>query len=484
MPRISCHFRVFFLSIFLFAQLKSKAQDSTFFFQGSIQAAAVNNDTPLWLQANQYGAIPYQGSFVSGQWGFYKTYRKASPLKDKVPFFNWAAGAKLISNVSKDNTDFFFTDLFIALKAGAFELSLGQREDFMGLCDSTLTSGSVAMSGNARPYPKIQLAMPEFYNLHFLDDFIGFKASYSDGLLGPANVQYGNVNYVPAVYLHQKSFYIRLGRPWQKVNFYGGVNHQAMWGGENKIFTGGLDPGKAYEYVVVGKPWASSRVGNHFGTIDVGAELKTKNWEYFLYRQNIYEDGSLIQLMNISDGLNGFRIKRRNFNPKQQGFQIRSFVIELFGTKSQGGAIFDYDAGIFGSDNYFNHYVYRQGWSYRQRTLGTPMIAPQNFMNETILKDTTLFTVNNRLTAIHVGMDSRWSGTDLRLLATYSTNIGSYVNPFSPGIKQLSVLVRATRLIPRLFNSYISASVSADVGKLYKNNSAFSVSWTKRVTFN
>lgn len=484
MPGTSCFYRFLFTVVLLSSQLASRAQDSTFFFEGALQAAAVNHDTPLWLQANQYGAIPSEGSFISGQWALHKDYSKVSPVRDKIPFFNWSAGAKLISNASKDKTDFFFTNLFIALKAGVFELSVGQREEFHGLCDSTLTSGSIAMSGNAHPYPKIQLAMPEFYNLHFLDNFIGFKISYSDGLLGPANVQYGNVNHVPSVYLHQKSFYVRLGRPWQKVNFYGGVNHQAMWGGENKIFTGGLDPGKSYEYVVIGKPWASSRVGNHFGTIDVGAELKTQNWVFFLYRQNIYEDGSLAQLRNINDGLNGLRIKQRKFISKQHGFQVRSIVIELLSTKNQGGDEFDFSTGIFGRDDYFNHYVYTQGWSYRQRTLGTPLITPQNFMNADISKHPTVFTVNNRLTALHIGMDSRWNGTDLRLLATYSTNIGNYTYPLSPSIQQLSLLVKATRLFPGLFNSYVSASVSADVGKLYNKNSAFSISWAKRVIFN
>lgn len=471
-----------FLTLILSLQINSYAQDSTFFFQGSIQAAVSSHDTPLWLQANQYGAIPSNGSFASGSWGLYKTYRKVSPLKDKIPFFNWAAGAKLITNVSENKNDFFFTDLFIALKAGALELSVGQREEFTGLCDSTLTSGSIPMSGNARPYPRIQLAIPEFYNI--FDDFIGIKAAYSDGVLGPSNIQYGNVSYIPDTYLHQKSIYLRLGRPWQKLNFYGGVNHQAMWGGENKIFAGGLNPGKAYEYVVLGKPWATSRVGNHFGTIDVALELKTKNWEFFLYRQNIYEDGSLAQFKNVSDGLNGLRIKRRHFDPTKTGFQVRSLVFELLNTKSQGGAEFDYDNGIFGVDNYFNHYVYRQGWSYRSRTLGTPLIVPQEFMNKDLTHDPSVFTMNNRLTAFHLGMDSRWNGVDLRLLTTYSHNLGTYAQLFSPAIHQVSFLLKATRLFPVLFNSLISASVSTDIGDLYNKNSAFSISWTKKVMFN
>lgn len=481
MPGINCLYRFLLASVFVSSPLISWAQDSTFFFEGSIQVAAGSRDTPLWLQANQYGAIPSEGSFGSGQWKLYKTYRKARPLEDRVPFFNWSAGAKLISNVTSNKTDFYFTDLFIALKAGAIELSVGQREEFWGLSDSTLTSGSIAMSGNARPYPRIQLAIPEFYNIHFLDDFVGFKAAYSDGLLGSSSIKYGNTNYIPSTFFHKKHFYLRLGRPWQKFNLYGGVNHQAMWGGENKIFSGGLDRGKAYEYVILGKSWASSRVGNHFGTIDLAAELKTKKWDFFLYRQNIYEDGSLAQFMNVSDGLNGFRIKRRHFDPNKTSFQIRSLVVELLNTKSQGGSVFDYDNAIFGADNYFNHYIYAQGWSFRGRTLGTPMIVPQNFMNDKIKIDPASFTTNNRLTALHLGIDSRVNGMDLRLLTTYSHNLGTYSTPLSPPIHQFSFLVKATRCFPRLFNSFLSASVSGDIGELYNRNSALSISWTKKV---
>lgn len=471
--------------IFFAFQAKSFAQDSTLVFEGSLQAAAVNNDTPFWLQMNQYGAIPTNGSFLSGKWGLYKIYNSPSPSKDRIPVFNWSAGARLISNATQNKTDFFFTDLFVALKVGPVELSAGQREEFMGLGDSTLTSGSVAMSRNARPIPKIQLSIPEFLNLPFTDSFIGIKASYSDGLLGPAAVQYGNTNYVPNVYLHQKSLYIRLGRPWQKLNFYGGANHQAMWGGEEKIFSGGLPTSTAYKYVVFGKSWASSRVGNHFGTIDMAAELKTKNWEFFLYRQNIYEDGSLSELSNISDGLNGLRLKNRNFvRSSKKGFQIRSLVFEFLNTKSQGGAVFDFDAGIFGADNYFNHYVYTQGWSYRQRALGTPMAIPQNFLNENISTQPGAFTLNNRLAAFHLGMDARWCGLDLRLLTTYSSNLGTYVFPISPAIQQFSLLVNVSRHFPALFNSQLSASASGDIGNLYKNNTAFAISWTKKVTLN
>jgi hypothetical protein len=57
--------------------------------------------------------------------------------------------------------------------------------------------------------------------------------------------------------MHQKSLYLKLGKRRHKLNVYAGFNHQAIWGGEDKIFTGGLKRAEAYEYVVLGKPWLS-----------------------------------------------------------------------------------------------------------------------------------------------------------------------------------------------------------------------------------
>ena len=467
-----------FFTVLLLIPFFASAQDSTLVFTGSLQAAAVDNDVPLWLQANQYGRIPSTGSFISGQWGLYVLYGPTSPERDRIPFFDWRGGLKLTTNISmsKPTTDVFFTDLFLTLKAGPFELTAGQREEFMGLSDSTLTSGGLAMSGNARPYPKLQLSIPEYYNFSFLDDLIGIKGSYSDGMLGGGPISYGRISYLPNIYMHQKSFYARLGKPWQQINVYAGFNHQAIWGGERKIFSGGQSAAEAYRYVVLGKSWAFSRVGNHFGTIDFGIELKTNRWEIFAYRQNIYEDGSLAQLRNISDGLNGIRFKRRKNGYRERGFFFNKFVLELLLTKNQGGDEFDFATGVFGRDNYYNHYIYSQGWSYRSRSLGTPLIAPQGFMNENIAYQPSTFTSNNRLTAVHLGIDASLNSLNFKLMSTYSHNIGTYSAPFSSAIVEYSFLLHLDKKLGR---NHLGIILSKDFGKLYKENSAISVAWRR-----
>lgn len=57
---------------------------------------------------------------------------------------------------------------------------------------------------------------------------------------------------------------------------------------------------------------AGNRTGNHLGTVDVGAEINTYWCNFLIYRQNIYEDGSLFYLNNISDGLSGISFTLKN----------------------------------------------------------------------------------------------------------------------------------------------------------------------------
>lgn len=465
-----------FIYVLLFSAAlcaESYSQDSTFFYSAGINAAGSTTGVPFWLYANQNGIRPEKGSFIQGAASFYRVYNKNNPR-----FFQWSGGAELVGYAGK-KSDAFFTDLFIAGKAGPVELSIGQRKDFMGLGDTLLTMGSIAMSSNYRPYPKIQLSTPQFFSVIPGNDLVSFKFSYSDGLLGSGAVHYGNVNSVPDIYLHQKSLYIKLGKRSHHLNLFAGFNHQAMWGGEEKIFTGGLKPAKAYEYVVFGKPWQTSRVGNHFGTLDVAAEWKGKAWDIFLYRQTIYEDGSLKNLSSVSDGLSGLRFKRKKRNNADQGFRFNTLLFEFLYTKNQGGNVFDYVNGIFGKDNYFNHYVYNQGWSYRGRALGTPMIASQKNTRDNLRTSGTLFTVNNLVVGYHLGAEASWKKLNFLLKGSFSQNSGTYDDPVRPSINQTSLLLRVETPLLATKNDIFGLTLASDFGQLYTQNMAVMISWRK-----
>jgi hypothetical protein len=447
------------------------AQDSTLYYLADVQAAVSTSTVPLWVRANQNGSVPDNKSFILGRFGIYEVYNKSNPR-----FFQWSGGVEAIANAGQSSS-VFLSDFYVAGKAGPVELSIGQRKEFTGLVDSLLSSGSVAVSQNFRPFPKIQISTPQFTNIIPGNDFVAFKFSYSDGLLGPSNIGYGNVSEIPKTYLHQKSLYLRLGGAHNKLNLYAGFNHQAMWGGESKIFGGGLKTWPAYKYVIFGKPWEASRVGNHFGTVDLAAEWKDKNWSIFAYRQNIYEDGSLSELSNILDGLNGLRFKRNKPENSATLFTVNTILIEYLYTESQGGAVFDYDAGIFGSDNYFNHYVYKQGWSYRGRSLGTPLIGPKELNRSDLPSLPSSYTNNNRISAVHLGMLASWKEMMFTIKTTLSNNLGTYSTPFSPSAKQANLYIKAEKPVSARNKSILSLSLAADLGELYPTSTALIIGW-------
>src|SRR5690606_26508506 len=97
----------------------------------------------------------------------------------------------------------------------------------------------------------------------------------------------------PKTYLHQKSFYGRLGKEDWKMKLYGGFNHQAYWGNEKDVF-GSLYTISNFETfikVITGSTlWLdnipNSKVGNQIGSIDLGFEYEFENLQLSVYRQN------------------------------------------------------------------------------------------------------------------------------------------------------------------------------------------------------
>ncbi|MCE6990971.1 capsule assembly Wzi family protein [Dyadobacter sp. CY323] len=462
---------IFLLLAWVTLSFQLSAQDSTYFYSAGLSGAISSTDSPFWLQSNQFGSVPNHGSYLSGRAGFYRKYNVNNPR-----FLQCSAGIEGIANLNVRSTA-FLTDLYLAGKAGPIEISIGQRREYMGLADSLLTTGSLAMSSNFRPYPKYQISTSNYTNVFPYHDILSFKFSYSDGLLDPADVHFGNVPRVPQVFLHQKSFYIKLGGRHQKLNLFAGFNHQAIWGGEDRIFSGGLKRSSAYEYVILGKPWGGSRVGNHFGTIDLAAEWKGKYWEVFLYRQSIYEDGSLVNLSNVADGLNGLRFRKRTQN--RFGFDLKTLLFELVYTKNQGGAVFDMVTGTFGRDNYFNHYVYVQGWSYKGRALGTPLVAPQSQIRDNLATSESAFTSNNRLVAFHLGANATFRETTLLFKGTHSVNSGTYISEYNPPLYQTSLYIQVESPLKVRNNTHLTLSLAADFGQLYPKNTALMLGWRK-----
>ncbi len=326
------------LYIFSFSVFGQRATAPVFSFGGGFSSS---NYTPFWLRANQFGAVPTEENYVNVGGSTYIEYRKGKKM-------DWGFGASGRLNLGETKADLLVQEAYLKGKWGIFELSAGRKKYIQGLMDSTLSSGSFAFSGNALPMPKVEIVVNEYWHPDFLGGYLGFKGNYVHGIFDNKRTDVDNF------YLHQKSFYGRIGKPNAKIKFYGGFTHQVQWGGtlkfpdptnqlarNGKIASGLRD----YAYVVLARSMATegdtakygvndgwNRLGNHLGTVDVGMEIDGKFGKLFFYRQSIYEDGSLFYGNNITDGLHGVAFSTK----RKQG--LLKLVFEYFNTTSQGGA--------------------------------------------------------------------------------------------------------------------------------------------------
>ncbi|MCE7041264.1 capsule assembly Wzi family protein [Dyadobacter sp. CY312] len=453
--------RIRFFLLLTFLSIRAYAQDSTFQYSGRLLVSGSSAQTPFWVSARQQGAVPASGTFTLGQFALTKLYHPHDPR-----VFKWSARAELTASYAK-KADFFFTDLYLAGKLGAVELLAGQQRSFTGLVmDSTLTSGSLAMSDNARPFPKIQISIPEFYPLAFTNNYVSVKASYSDGLLQGSNITYGATRFVERTYFHQKTFYLKFGGNSNRFQVYTGFNHQAVWGGEKELAPlYKLSKKDAYWHTVTAKKLDHKIIGNHFGTVDIAFAWLQPQWTYSVYRQNIFESGSLYKIINYRDGLNGVSVKR-NKTPQADAtyFSLNSAMVEVIGTKSQRNNNPAMGLGIFEYGNYFNHYIYQNGWSYRGNNFGTPLAPAKGNTIESLPRSESEFTNNNRFWAFHTGLTASWLSMNFIFRGTHSLNYGTYISDFVKVKHQTSVFLSAEKRIDFLKGSTLTAGLSADTG--------------------
>ena len=440
---------------------------------------------PFWLRTNQYGMVPERGSLGTLRVGIWRDY-KARP--DSVKFrkknrFDWGFSVLAALNTGPEptsqNPTVVLPDAFLKVRFGWLELYGGNRREVFGLGDTLLTSGFVAWSGNAMPFPKIQLHTPEFVPLGFTKKLIAVKAGYAHGWF--------TNTYIQDSYLHQKYLYVRIGKPHWKVRIYGGLNHQVQWGGHADYLKSlpfavdGTLPSTFQDYVslLTGRYPndisnsrytdfdGTNRIGNHLGTYDFALEWKGHKKNWMLYHQHIYEDASGLAFRNIPDGLTGLRYMNRN--PGSTRFQLQRMVVEWLSTTNQSGDTFDPDLRYQGRDNYFNHGQYTEGWSYKGRTIGTPFIAPRADFTQTVNDFTGGgYFPNNRLVAWYVGASGGFANRFiLTARASYSRNFGTYDQPYPEPFHQFSGLLSTQFQPPRWKNTLLKATFALDRGELF-----------------
>ena len=270
---------------------------------------------PFWLRSNRFGSVPLDGASMSLVGFAGKDFDSGNGR-----LFDWGGALEGRGNLGHDS-EFKLIEAYGKIRIGIFEVKGGRSRKITGLCDSTLSSGSWSVSGNNLGIPEIDVSIADYYALPWFGELFAIKGNLAHGWMGDLQLTryiMEDTLSLPS-YLHQKSLYGRIGRPSWKFRFYGGFNHQVVWGSEPKYYLDDykLKPWETYFYVLTGKRYSSGyiqdeRQGNHMGSVDLGFELDLEKISILLYRQNFYEVGGLAHFANIQDGLNGLSLDRKS----------------------------------------------------------------------------------------------------------------------------------------------------------------------------
>lgn len=445
-------------------------------------AAGSSIHTPFWLRANQYDVMPLHYPAIVASAGIFQDYSKKK--------WGWGYGLDVWANGGKSNR-VILPELYIKSKYQKLELKAGRWRQVVGLVgDTLLTSGSYILSGNSVPLPMVSLGLRDYVPL--FGGVLRFKLSISHGWFDGNPV-------VRKHFLHQKTAYIKFGKDKWPLHIIGGFNHNVQWGGKivtsNRWSVGRQNPQDWVDYwfVFTGKRLPTfgyvdptkydvidrgNRVGNHLGSIDLALDIKMSGTKLMIYRQFLYDDGSLFYKANIRDGLNGISVRFKY--ESESSFYITNVLAEFLNTSNQGGSRFR--GAVRGRDNYFNHPQF-EGWVYMGNTIGTPFITPKGQTGSN-LPDPGVYKYadNNRVKLVHLGVAGNFYRSSFMLKVSYSKNLGTYDTPFPPGINQFSGLIdlQTPFKAARLGLLTAKLSIATDLGKLYPRSSGLYFSLIKR----
>ncbi|WP_129715167.1 capsule assembly Wzi family protein [Pedobacter sp. SYP-B3415] len=475
-------FATFVLAIALLSSQMTLAQNDSlnrYDYNIELRAGATSNDqVPFWLRTNQYGSRPSAGA--SGGLIFGIRHRYATDSIKKT--IDWRMNFESRLNIGREN-EFQIIEANIEMRASIFELSLGRSRDLVGIADSTLSSGSFSISGNARGIPKLELSIPTYWTLPFANKWLAIKGDFSYGYMGQYDIFTRTPRYDREhVFSHQKSFYLRIGKPGKRWALSGGFNHNVQFGAEkNQDPNWGLSGFETLWYVANGQMYRGSKVGNHQGSIDQAIDYDFENVHVMAYHQFFYEVGGLIHFNNLKDGLFGISLRNKR---RSSEWGWNKAVIELFTSKSQGGEL-DAKMTPSGDEDYYNNYLYFQGWTYQGENLGNNFLTNAKYIRQDLPHRDKEYIKNNRIYLVHLGLDGYYKSWNAQIKTSFSRNFGTYAispegtttgpnrvigpPPYFSAVNQFSGYLELNRDIKRL-GVNVGGAVAVDRGGLLYNS--------------
>ena len=277
-----------------------------------------------------------------------------------------------------------------------------QREDlYNGL---SATNENMLWSLNARPLPGLQIGTNGPLLL-FGSWGPGVELSWNEYFLGKDRK-------IKDAKLHHKSLYF-IYRSRNGVQIKAGAQHFAHWNGK---YADGSDlpedVGNYFEAITL-----KNNSNTHMTTYEINLDKEFRDFSLRLIYNHLATDRSGRLYENSPDGRYGVFFKQ-----KEQDRLINAVNYEFYYTKDQS---FSPDGNF--TDNYFNYYLYAEGWSYKDRFLGVPFFTYHSEGKRVI---------NNKFIAHHIGISGQlnipFETNPYKLLISYVWEYGTYPNPFEP----------------------------------------------------
>jgi len=426
-----------------------------------------SSDLPFWLYANRDGKFR-RGSSNNGlaEFGIHHKLYDTEQWKINI-------GTDVAARLSDETNTLHFQQLFLEVNLGVFQFKAGKFYDTVGLNEHDLSAGSMMVSRNATPMPRIRLSTPGFVDVPGTNGFLEFKARYSEGLLEDNRV-------VSNAKIHQKHLYLKMN-PFEKLDLFAGVVHNIMWGGKTADGRTSVSGFGDYLSAVFGFPQegASTPPGNAIAAYDFAASYDFNNFQLKAYRLFYLEDLVSARFRSPWDGMWGLSFK---FNDKSK--PLHSILYEFVDTRRQDSR----SGQPPGRARYYWHFFYTDGWTFNNSVLGIPLVSFDENGN----------LENNMFIANHFGFaGSLTQNLNYTVLATYSRNFGTCldVQPEFTDFRQClieqdanldeitivplnelrqdqySIMLSGDYRWPEIPNLTLKLSVAFDIGELHNNRS-------------
>jgi Capsule assembly protein Wzi len=450
--------------IFTFSvQLKAQIENLEYSFEtGAVLSSGEN--LPFWLLSNRYGQLSNDPNQIFGKFSL-----KQELQEDKR--FDIAYGISLNGRLD-NNADAYFEEWYARVKYRFLRLDIGSIRKSYGVQDRELSSGGILWSGNARPLPEISLSTNHYIDIPFTNGLIQFNGGMSHGW-------FDDYPGIKDVWLHHKWLMIKFGGE-SRMHFTGGLHHFAQWGGISEEYGVLASNLPTFWKVFIGKggnenspvPEQINAAGNHLGSYNFRIDYSLESFDLGLYWESVFEDNSGRRLRNFPDGLYGFNIKTKN-----QKSLISNVLVEFLATDNQSGPIvIDSLTNIppTGGDNYFRHYIYSMGWSSHLMTIGTPFISSPIYKKT---GDNEVYFDNNRIRAVHCGLNGMIKSLNYKVLYSHSVNKGTFGQPFIPSLTNNSIQVSFLLKNIIFEHSVFHLEYAMDIGEFEGNNFGLLLSW-------